>query len=301
MTARLDEKTVLITGANSGIGFAAARALAELGARVLMVCRDAERGARARIEVAKAAAGPAPELLLADLSSSAAIRALALDVNRRFATIDVLINNAGSIFARRELTAEGIERTFATNHLGPFLLTNLLLERVSAAGGRIVNVASEAYPSSLDFDNLQGEKRYGFLSAYLRSKLENIIFTFDLARRLESTGVTVNCLSPGPTHTRFGDNLTGLAGLFPRLTKPLFVSPEKGARTLIYLASAPEVADVSGRFFLRRRAIRTKPVTRDRDVAARLWRISADLVGLSDESEVASRDAARQAARQGAE
>jgi NAD(P)-dependent dehydrogenase (short-subunit alcohol dehydrogenase family) len=286
-------KIVLITGANSGVGFVTARELARMGACVLMVCRDTGRGARARVEVAKAATGPAPELLLADMSSQSSVRALADDVRRRFAKIDVLINNAGGIFAQRELTADGIEKTFATNHLGPFLLTNLLLDPVCAGtGGRIVNVASESYPSRLDFDNLQGEKRYGFLNAYFRSKLENIIFTFDLAKRLRDTGVTVNCLSPGPTRTRFGDNMTGLPGLFPRLAKRLFPSPEKGARTLIHVASSPAVAGVSGRFFLRQRDRQTKPVTRDAQVAARLWGVSADLVGLPGEPRVARREIA---------
>lgn len=281
-------KVVLITGANSGVGFVTARELAKMGARVLMVCRDSERGTHARTEVAKAATGPAPELLLADISSQPAVRGLADEVRRRFPGIDVLINNAGAIFAQRELTADGIEKTFATNHLGPFLLTNLVLDLVCARpGGRIVNVASESYPSRLAFDNLQGEKSYGFLSAYFRSKLENIIFTFDLAKRLQNAGVSVNCLSPGPSRTRFGDNMTGIAGLFPRLAKTLFPDPEKGARTLIYLASSPEVAGVSGRFFLRQLARRTKPVTHDTEVAARLWRVSACLAGLSVQERVA--------------
>jgi NAD(P)-dependent dehydrogenase (short-subunit alcohol dehydrogenase family) len=274
-------KIALITGANSGIGFVTAVELAKMGARVLMVCRDSERGAHARAAVAKVATGAPPELLLADMSSQKAIRALADDVRQRFASIDVLINNAGGIFARREFTVDGIERTFATNHLGPFLLTNLLLDRLSGGtGGRIVNVASESYPSKLDFGNLDGEKNYGFLSAYFRSKLENIIFSLDLAQRLQPSGVTVNCMSPGPTSTRFGDNMTGLAGLFPRLAKKLFPGPEKGARTLVYLASSPEIAGVSGRFFLRKRMRSTKPVTHDREVAAQLWRVSAELVGL---------------------
>lgn len=274
-------KIALITGANSGIGFVTAIELAKIGARVLMVCRDSGRGAHARAAVAKVATGTAPELLLADMSSQKAVRALADDVRQRFASIDVLINNAGGIFAKREFTVDGIERTFATNHLGPFLLTNLLLDRVSAGTGvRIINVASESYPSKLDFGNLQGENNYGFLSAYFRSKLENIIFSLDLARRLQPSGVTVNCMSPGPTSTRFGDNMTGLAGLFPRLAKKLFPSPEKGARTLVHLASSPEMADVSGRFFLRQRIRPTKSVTHDAEVAAQLWRISAELVGL---------------------
>jgi NAD(P)-dependent dehydrogenase (short-subunit alcohol dehydrogenase family) len=277
-------KTALITGANSGVGFVTARELAKMGAHVLMVCRDPVRGAQALAEVGATASGPAPELFLADLSSQASIRALSDDLHRRIASIDVLVNNAAGIFTQRELTAEGIERTFATNHLGPFLLTNLLLDLIRVgAGPRIVNVVAEAYPSKLDFDNLQGEKSYGFLSAYFRSKLANHIFTFDLAKRLHDIGVSVNSVSPGPTRTRFGDNLTGLPALFPRLAKPLFASPEKGARTLIYLAASPLVADVSGQFFLRQQVRRTKKVTRDAAVAARLWEISAKLVGLPAE------------------
>jgi retinol dehydrogenase-14 len=274
-------KTVLITGANSGIGFVTAMELAKMGARILMVCRDTARGTQARAAVAGVATGEVPELLLADMSSQQAIRTLADDLRRRFSRIDVLINNAGGMFAERALTADGIERTFATNHLGPYLLTNQVMDLVRAGGGgRIVNVAAEVYPSRLDFDNLQGEKSYGFLSAYFRSKLENIIFSMDLARQLEDTGVTVNCMSPGPARTRFGDNMTGLAGLLPRLVKRLMPSPEKGARTLIYLASAPAVDSISGRFFLHQRARPTKPVASDPEVAARLWRVSAELVGL---------------------
>jgi NAD(P)-dependent dehydrogenase (short-subunit alcohol dehydrogenase family) len=274
-------KLVLITGANSGVGFVTSRELAKLGAGVLMVCRNPERGARAVAEVANVATGKAPELLLADMSSQAGVRALADDVRRRTAAIDVLINNAGAIFAHRELTAEGVEKTFATNHLGAFLLTNLLLDLVWARpGARIINVVSEVYGSKLDFDNLQAEKTFNFLGAYFRSKLENIIFTFDLARRLEGAKVSVNCLSPGPTRTGFGDNMSGAGGPFPRLTKLLFQSPEKAAVALVHLASSPDLAGVTGKLFLRGKAIKTKPVTRDVEVAAWLWRISAELVGL---------------------
>lgn len=282
-------KVVVVTGANSGIGFVACRELAKMGATVLLVCRDAQRGARALETVAQSATGEPPELLLADLASQAAVRALADDLHRRPA-IDVLINNAGAIFARRELTGDGIEKTFATNHLGPFLLTNLVLDLVGARpGGRIVNVAAESFLSALNFDNLQGEKRYGFLSAYFRSKLENIIFSFDLAERLKATGITVNCLSPGLTNTRFGHEMTGPVSLFPRYVKKLFPSAETGARTLIYLASAPELDGISGQFFLRQRARKTKPVTRDAEVAARLLSISAELVRLPRDGRFAER------------
>lgn len=274
-------KIVLITGANSGVGFVTARALAELGAEIIMVCRDPARADAARKEIARVATGPAAKLLLADLSSQAAIRRLAGEVRSRFSRIDVLVNNAGAIFSRRELTSDGIERTFATNHLAPFLLTNLLLDLVQAATrARIVMVASESHSGSLDFANLQGEQSYNFFGAYNRSKLGNILFTYELARRLKDTGTSVNCVSPGPTVTPFGKNLTGLPALLPGLLKRipyLLRSPEKGAETLIYAASSPELEDVSGRFFLHRRETRTKKVTYNTEVAARLWRVSEEL------------------------
>ena len=281
----MNGKIVLITGANSGIGFVTARELARRGAEVLMVCRDRGRGEYGVAAVGETATGPAPKLLIADLSLQSSVRALAGEVGRNFTRIDVLINNAGGIFAQRELTAEGIEKTFATNHLGPFLLTNLLLDLVRrSAGGRIINVAAESLLSRLDFDNLQGERDYGFLSAYFRSKLENIIFTFELARRLQGTAVTVNSMSPGPTNTRFGHNMTGVVGLFPRFIKPLFPSAETGARTLVYLASSPQVASQSGLFYFRERPRNTKPVAHDSAVASRLWEVSARLVGLPPEA-----------------
>jgi len=274
-------KIVLITGANSGVGFATARKLAECGAAVVMVCRNPARGNSARAEIAKVATRPAPTLLLADLSLQASIRALASEVRTQFSRIDVLINNAGAMFAGRELTAEGIEKTFAINHLAPFLLTNLLVDLVHAApAGRIITVASESHSGTLDFDNLQGERHYNFFGAYSRAKLGNILFTYELARRLEGTGTTANCLSPGPTRTPFGSNMKGLPGLFPRLMKRipfLFVSPERGAETPVYAACSQEAAGLSGRFFLRLRETRTKPITYNSGVAARLWKVSEDL------------------------
>ena len=280
----MDAKIALVTGANSGIGFETARGLAQRGAHVVMVCRDAERGRIALDAIADVAAGPEPALFLADLSSQRDVRLLAGEIRSRYQRIDVLINNAGGIFERREFTVDGIEKTFATNHLAPFLLTSLLLELVNAApGGRIVNVVSEVYPSALDFGNLQGERRYNFLTAYMRSKLENIIFTYELARRVQDTRTTANCVSPGPTLTRFGDGMRGLPALFPKIMKrlPIFVSAEKGAAGPITLAWSPELAGLSGRFFLRACEQRTKPVTYDRDVARRLWNVSEQLVGLA--------------------
>lgn len=277
-------KTVLVTGANRGVGFVAASKLAMMGAEVVMVCRDAQRGSIAREAIAKVASGPPPAVLLADLSSQASIRALASKVRAKWNRIDVLLNNASAMFARRELTVDGIEKTLATNHLSAFLLTNLLLDLVlNGPEGRIVIVASEDHWAALDFSNLQGERRYGFFNAYRRSKLSNIMFTYELARRLRGTRATANCVSPGPTRTGFGDEMRGLPGLFPRFIKRiplLLASPEKGARTLIYSASAPELAGISGRFYLRGREHRTRKITYDTELAARLWAVSEELVGL---------------------
>lgn len=277
----MNGKTVLITGANSGLGYETARQLAARGAEVVMVARDPERGRLARANVAEAATGKPPTLLIADLSSQSSVRALANEVSAEFSHIDVLINNAGAVFSRRELTVDGIEQTFALNHLAPFLLTQLLFHLVQAAqGGRIVNVSSEIHSGSLDFDNLQGEKHYNFLQAHYQSKLENILFTYELARRAKDGRVSVNSLSPGPIKTHFGDNLQGLSRLFPLFMKNipfLFAAPEIGARTSVYLASSPDVAGVSGRFFMRSRDIPSKPISYDRNVARRLWDISEEL------------------------
>ncbi len=277
----MHEKVVLITGASRGVGFATARQLAKLGATIVVVCRNSARGIAARNEIAKVATGAAPTLLVADLSLQAAVQTLVAEVRARFARLDVLLNNAGAIFARRELTAEGIEKTFALNHLGPFLLTNLLLDLVRAApAGRIVTVASESHSGMIDFDNLQGERRYNFFGAYNRSKLANILFSYELSRRLEGSRVTANCLSPGPTMTSFGDDMKGLPRLFPALVKRIpFIlrSPEKAAETYVYLASSPEVTGVSGRFYLRCKERKTKQISYDTDVAARLWDVSESL------------------------
>jgi hypothetical protein len=193
----------------------------------------------------------------------------------------VLINNAGAMFARRELTVDGFEKTFAINHLAPFLLTNLLLDLLlTAPAGRIIMVASESHSRTLPFDNLQGERDYNFFRAYAISKLCNILFTHGLARLLEGTHTTVNSMSPGPTKTQFGSDMTGLPGLFPKFMKMipfLFGSPEKGAATLVHLASASSVGGVTGKFFVRGHERRTKKITYDRAVAERLWRVSQEL------------------------
>jgi retinol dehydrogenase 12 len=278
----MDGKIVVITGANSGIGLATAGQLAALGGEIVMLCRDPARGDGARQIIAARSVGAKPSLFLADLSSQADIRTVAAKIRSRFPRIDVLVNNAGAIFAQRELTVDGIERTFAVNHLAPFLLTNLLLDTI-APGGRVVIITSESYSGTLDFDNLQGQKSYGFFSAYMRSKTCNVVFANELARRTAGREMTVNCATPQPTRTAFGDGMTGLPGLLPRIMKRipfLLAETEVGARTPVYVASSPDLEGVSGRFFVKLREQSTKPVTRDPEVAARLWTVSAQLCGV---------------------
>jgi NAD(P)-dependent dehydrogenase (short-subunit alcohol dehydrogenase family) len=242
-----------------------------------MVSRDPDRAAAAREAVDAVATGPAPRVFLADLSSMDSVRKLASDVRAHCTQIDVLVNNAAAVFRRRETTVDGIEMTLATNHLASFLLTNLLLDLVRRApAGRIVNVASESHASAIDWDNLESERGYNFFSAYLLSKACNLLFTYELARRLVGTPVTANAVSPGPTMTSFGRGEGGAVVLLRVLMRVLrFVgiasSPEDGARTMIHLASSDEVAGVTGRFFLRGRERRSNRITYDASVAARMW------------------------------
>lgn len=278
---------VVITGANSGIGFESARGLARLGASVVMVCRDAARGMAARDAVAKVSTGTAPTLLLADLAEQAQVRALASELTARFRSIDVLLNNAGAAFPKRELTVDGIERTFALNHLAPFLLTNLLLDLIRAAPqGRVITVSSDLHSPRIDFDDLLGERRYSWVRAYALSKLGTILFTKELARRLADSPVTANCLEPGPALSHFGRGAGGTLSLVARLMQAMaFIgvaaSTEDGARTPIYLATSPEVANVSGRYFRKCREVAAKPITDDLGVAARLWEVSERMCSAS--------------------
>jgi NAD(P)-dependent dehydrogenase (short-subunit alcohol dehydrogenase family) len=246
-----------------------------------MVGRDRTRGNFMRAEITKYAADSLPILFLADLSSQAEIHRLAERLHGSFSRIDVLINNAAAMFADREVTPEGLEKTFAINHLAPFILTHLVLDLIRAApAGRILTASSEFHSGTLDVSNLQGERRYNWLGAYKRSKLYNILFTYELARRLAGTTVTVNCFSPGPTLTRLGDNLRGLPAVFPWIVKripSLLAFPERAAITPVYVASSPDLDGVSGRFFLRCRTTRTKTITYDIDAAYRLWNKSEAL------------------------
>jgi NAD(P)-dependent dehydrogenase (short-subunit alcohol dehydrogenase family) len=284
----MHNKTVVVTGANSGVGFVTAKQLAEAGAEIVMVCRDPGRGEAARAQVAEIATGPAPQLFIADLSSQAEIRDVARDLHLAYDLIDVLLNNAGSVFNKGERSIDGIEKTFATNHLAPFLLTNLLQDQLLAApAARVVTVATEIYSRKLDFENLQGERSYNFFKAYQQSKLCNVLFAFELARRLDGTRVTSNVVSPGPSKTGFGANMTGPAHAFTRIMKatPRFGTPEKGARTLVYAVTDPELEGVSGQFYYKEKELATKPVTRNTEIAAHLWQISEEMCCLGKGSQ----------------
>jgi NAD(P)-dependent dehydrogenase (short-subunit alcohol dehydrogenase family) len=287
-------KTVVVTGGNSGIGFETAAALSEMGARVLVTARNADKGRAAvgRItERAEAAGkGGSAQLVVFDLADFASVRRGADDVLGQAPRIDVLVNNAGLVLSERTETVDGLEATFATNHLGPFLLTNLLLDRIRAsAPARIVNVSSTAHSAArkgIPFDDLQSTRRYRTMRVYGQSKLANILFTLELARRLQGTGVAVNSLHPGTVRTGYGadGDAKGFLAFGIKISGPFFLSPAKGARTSIYLACSPEVEGVSGEYFVKCKARRPKRQANDREAAERLWRVSEELVGLTSAS-----------------
>jgi NAD(P)-dependent dehydrogenase (short-subunit alcohol dehydrogenase family) len=278
----MDGKVCLITGATSGIGKATAMGLANMGASVVMVGRDQGRGEAALAEIKEKSANASVELMLADLSSQQEIHRLADEFKAAYPQLDVLMNNAGVIRSKRITTADGIEMTFAVNHLASFLLTNLLLDVLKAsAPSRIVNVSSgEQRNGTIDFDDLQGEKGYKGAKAYSQSKLATVLFTYELARRLEGTGITANCLHPGVVGTNLGSGVSGVFGVMVRALTPLMKSPEKGAETSIYLASSPEVEGLSGRYFVKKAEARSSGVSYDEKIARRLWEVSAELTNL---------------------
>ena len=282
--APLRGRVCLVTGANRGIGKATALGLARLGATVLMLCRDAGRGAAACDDVRRESGNADVALVVADLASLNSVRAAADDVARRYPAVHVLVNNAGVNLARRTVTPDAFEATLAINHLAPFLLTNLLLPALlRGAPSRIVTVTSEFERfGRIAFDDLQGERRYWGTRAYTQSKLANVLFTYALAARLEGTGVTANCVYPGLVAT---DLLRDRAWWSPRWLRPLrvrlFLSPEEGARASLYAASSPGLEGLSGRCFdLRGRAVRTSPRSYDVATRERLWRVSAGLTGV---------------------
>lgn len=275
-------KVCVITGANSGIGKATAIGLAKLGATVVMVCRDPSKGEEALTEIKAKTRNKLVALMLADLSSQKSIQQLAKDFKNKYEHLHVLVNNAGVFLTKRSLTVDGIETTFAVNHLTYFMLTNLLLDRLkSSAPARIVNVSSRAHLSGhINFDDLQGEKRYSGFQAYNQSKLANILFTYELARRLKGTGVTANCLHPGAVATNLVRSNSGIFGLIWKLFMPFMLSPEKGAKTCIYLASSPQVEDITGKYFVKGTVTVSSKESYDESIAQRLWQVSAELTKL---------------------
>jgi NAD(P)-dependent dehydrogenase (short-subunit alcohol dehydrogenase family) len=283
--ADLSGKNAVITGGNTGIGMEAAVGLAELGAQVVITSRNEERGRAARDEIVERSGNQSVEVMPLDLASFRSIRSFAADVLDRFDRLDVLVDNAGLIHQRRTETEEGFETTFGVNHLGHFLLTDLLLDRLrTSAPARVVVVASNAHKGArrgLDFDDLQGERKYRWMDAYSKSKLANIYFTRELARRLDGTGVTVNALHPGFVRSEFGrgGDLGGVYGWgIKYLASPFAISPEKGARTTIYLASSLEVDGVTGGYFYKCKPATPSTVAQDDAAARRLWNVSEQLV-----------------------
>jgi NAD(P)-dependent dehydrogenase (short-subunit alcohol dehydrogenase family) len=296
---RLEGRTCIVTGGTAGIGFVVARELAHTGATVVTVARNAERGARSVEEIRRETGNANVEFMRADLSSLVDVRHLAHEIRARHSRIHVLVNNAGGFFARRRESVEGIEMTLALNHLGPFLLTNLLLDLIEAgAPSRIVNVASEAHEDvdRFDFDDPQATKRayprteaaslfYALVmpwrhpgyTQYAYTKLANILFTTQLARRLEGTGVVANALHPGIVATEFGRGNGMYGWLMQRYLAVRGISPEEGARTVLHLATSPEAENISGRYFVRSRPVAPSLAAQDREDAARLWNLSFEM------------------------
>src|SRR5580704_4629773 len=280
-------KTVVVTGGNSGIGLETAQALAGMGARVIVTARNADKGRAAVARIVERLEGqPQVQLVVFDLADLSSVRRGAEEILQQAPRLDVLVNNAGVVLSERRVTVDGYEATFATNHLGPFLLTNLLLDRLrESAPARIVNVASTAHNAArkgIPFDDLQSTGRYRGMRVYGESKLANILFTLELARRLAGTGVTANALHPGTVRTGYGadGDARGLLALGLKISQPFFLSPAKGARTSIYLASSPEVEGISGQYFDKCKPAKSRRWAQDTEAAQRLWQVSEELVGL---------------------
>jgi NAD(P)-dependent dehydrogenase (short-subunit alcohol dehydrogenase family) len=273
-------KVCIVTGANTGIGKETALGLAKLGANVVMVCRDRDRGEAAQLEIKQKSGNQQVDLMLCDLSSQNSIRHFAETVIRQRARVDVLINNAGIVLRQRSMTEDGLESTFAINHLGYFLVSNLLLDLLKkSAPSRIVNVASAAHKfGRLDIKGWPTGRDYSAFGAYANSKLANILFTYELARRLNGTSVTANCLHPGAVGTNL---FRGLPKFIQALIKLATISPGRGAATSIFLASSPEVQGVTGKYFARRRQQESSEESRNQEAARQLWELSSELTGLN--------------------
>jgi retinol dehydrogenase-14 len=281
-TPDMQGRVCLITGATAGIGKATAHGLAAAGASLILVSRDRARGEATRDEIRAKSGNAQVEVLFADLASQASIRTLADEVLARYPKLHVLLNNAGGVFSPREETVDGLERTFAVNHMAYFLLSKLLLERLrESAPARIINVSSEAQSmGKIDFDDLQGQRKYDVLKAYGQSKVANVMFTYELARRLDGSGVTVNCLHPGLVASNFASNTAGWFGWVAKLMylSPFAITPEQGAETSIFLASSPEVEKVTGKYFNKCKQAKSSAITYDTAACRQLWEASEKLL-----------------------
>lgn len=284
MSQSTDGKICLITGATSGIGYITARELAAKGMAVTIVGRDPAKTQAAAARIKQEAGVAQVEYLVADLSSQAEVRRLADEFKQRHQKLDVLLNNAGAMFTSQQKSVDGIEMTFALNHLAPFLLTHLLLDTVKAsAPARIIVVGSDAHNGAKNsFDDPQQKRRgYNGLRAYGESKLANIMFTYELARRLAGTGVTANALHPGFVASNFGKNNGGIVGFGMTLLRPIMISSKRGAQTSVYLASSPEVEGVTGQYFVKSKSARSSASSYDEAAQRHLWELSEELTGLS--------------------
>ena len=272
----------VVTGATSGIGKAAAAALAQQGAEIIVVGRDPAR-AEATAAAIQADGAPPPKVEIADLARLDQVRALAGRLNQALDRIDVLINNAGLVLNERQVTPDGYEHVFAVNHLAPFLLTNLLRPKLAAsAPARVITVSSDAHTAArLDLDDPNLEHGWSSWRSYSNSKLANILFTRELAGRLDGTGVTANCLHPGVVRTGFGRDARPLMRVGITIAKPFMLSPERGADTIVYLASSPDVAAKTGGYYVKRQLREPSAAARDDGMARRLWEISERLTGLA--------------------
>jgi NAD(P)-dependent dehydrogenase (short-subunit alcohol dehydrogenase family) len=282
----MESKVVLITGGTSGIGRAAATALAAMGAEVVVTGRSRERGELAVEEIRDTSGNARVSLMLADLAVQAEVRGLAEEFRERYDRLDVLVNNAGIIQSKRTETPDGIELTLAVNHLAPFLLTNLLLDLLKkSAPSRIITVSSEARRGAkIDFEDLQSERRYRPFKVYGMTKLANILFTYELAERLEGTGVVANSLHPGGVNTNFGNNNRSFGTLIFRAFKPFMRTPEQGANTVVYLAVSPEAGKMTGRYLTDRKVVFSIEDPHDEVVQKRLWEVSEALTNLEGAS-----------------
>lgn len=278
----MNNKLCVITGANAGIGFETAKSLAQKGAYIVMVCRNEDKARVARQQIINETNNPGIEIILCDFAIQSEIREAARNIQQTYKQVDVLINNHGFLAAKKEETVDGLEKTFAVNHIGYFLFTNLLLPAIKAAeNGRIINVASTAHrKGEFNTDNLQLQTGFKPVKAYNNSKLFNILFTKALAKRLADTNVTANCLHPGVIASNFALNGSGFLKWFFTFARPFLPSPEEGAETSVYLASSPEVENVNGAYFKNKKATAPSKTARDEEAAEKLWEISEKFCGL---------------------